>query len=237
MHTSSLPLLLVPPTLTITRHHPLYPHPTHRCPSIAFNFNHALLTRDRRDNWYLTNDLNKLCRIFYTSYQIRDFIRYDKSLCESNGANQLGGYHEFVDAFNDPSGCCPIKFTSIAGETIPGTPPDIYAFKVNPTSMRTRTARMRAEKPRSKPIQSCSASPIPTSHVGSSVSTSLISTSDGGMILDSYEADIMRGLLLRTAGQVLRRDQAIHEHLNRRSSSSRRTQEAAQEEEVFYHPN
>jgi hypothetical protein len=186
----------------------------------GFNFNHTLLTRDGRDHWYLTDILDKSRRIFYTSYQLRDFIRYDKSLRESNVANQPGGYHEFVDAFNDPSGCCPIKFTSIAGETTPGTPPDIYAFRIDPTSMRARTARIHAEKPRTKPTQSRSASPKPTTHVGTPVSTSLISTSDGGMILDSYEADITRGLLLRTAGQVLRRDRAIHERLNRRSSSS-----------------
>jgi hypothetical protein len=138
----------------------------------------------------------------------------------SNDANQPGGYHEFVDAFNDPSGSCPIKFTSVAGEAIPGTPPDIHAFKVDPTSMRARTARMRTEKPRSNPTPSRSASPHPVPHPNNNVSTSLVSTSDGGMILDSYEADIMRGLLLRTAQQVLRRDRAIHERIQRRSSTS-----------------
>lgn len=102
----------------------------------GFNFNHTLLTRNRRDHWYLADIIDKSRRVFYTSYQLRDFIRYDKSLRESIDANQLGGYHEFVDAFNNPSGCCPIKFAYVAGEITPGTPPDIYAFKVDPTSMR-----------------------------------------------------------------------------------------------------
>jgi hypothetical protein len=185
----------------------------------GFDFNHTLLTRDGRDHWHLLDPTVVDRHIHYTSHQIRDFIHYDQSLHESNDANQPGGYHEFINTFNDPLGNCYIKFTSVAGVVIPGTPPDIHLFKVDPMTLCSCTARMHTSpwKSHSKPTNPCLASPHTVETNTSAASTT---HSDGGMTLSPYEADITCRLLIHTAGQVVRHDRAIAEWFNNQTTTT-----------------
>lgn len=112
----------MPPAIDTSQHIP----PVH--------FTHAGLQRHTREDFTLYNPTTKITR-YYHAITILSYILHDVRRRKGDLSRvSPGGLDEFIEAFNDPSWGCPIRF-SVATDTLESlantTPPTVVNFEVH----------------------------------------------------------------------------------------------------------
>ena len=171
---------------------------------------HLYFTRQADGEHILTNPNNRNHRIKFTPQQLRAFIDHDAMLRGGSvTAAEPAGYDAFATLFNDPAGCCDIRFAIVDKTSLEcvsgGITPTHTMFKVNNNDLK-RSARMSTGGKPPKPARTVAAP------------TGILHHNDGSITYSSHQQALVERANHHVLTQFFRQQDAIEARRARRPS-------------------